>query len=177
MDATALRWLPNAITVARLCAVPVLAGVILSAEGPTTTLGAALFTAVAATDLVDGVLARRLGAESQFGRVADPLADRLVVAVGLLGLIVLGRIPWPGPTIVLARDAVSVAAYLWFARRGRILLVDTPGKVSSALVMVATALALLSTAEWIDALFWAAVVLSVATLVNYARTALTSTPA
>ena len=52
-----------------------------------------------------------------------------------------------------------------------------PGKVSSALAMGATALALLSTAGWIDALFWAAVALSVVTLANYARTTLTSTPA
>src|SRR5262249_135433 len=149
MNATALRWLPNAITVARLGAVPVLAGVILSAEGPTTTLGGALFAGVAATDFLDGMLARWLGAESRFGRVTDPLADRLVMAVGLIGLIVLGRFAWPGPTIILVRDAASVAAYVWYARRGRLLRVDLPGKISSALAMVATALALLSTAGWI----------------------------
>ena len=81
------------------------------------------------------------------------------------------------PAIILVRDAASVVAYVWYARRGRLLHVDLPGKVSSALAMVATALALLSTAGWIDALFWAAVALSVVTLANYARTTLTSTPA
>jgi len=170
MDATALRWLPNAITIARLAALPALGAVILTADGPTSVAGGILFSAVCATDWIDGRLARWLGAESRLGRVLDPLADRLVIAVGLVGLIVLGRLPWPGPALVLARDVASIVAFVWFARRGVALRVDGPGKVSSALVMIATALALLLDATWVDVVFWVAVAGSLATFANYART-------
>jgi CDP-diacylglycerol--glycerol-3-phosphate 3-phosphatidyltransferase len=171
MDATALRWLPNAITIARLAALPVLAAVILTADGRTTRTGAILFAAVCATDWVDGRLARLLNAQSRLGRVLDPLADRLVIAVGLVGLIVLDRLPWPGPALILVRDALGVGAFVWFARRGVVLHVDLPGKVSSALVMIAVTLALAVDAAWVDVLFWVAVAGSVLTLLNYARTA------
>ncbi|MCU0308496.1 MAG: CDP-alcohol phosphatidyltransferase family protein [Thermoleophilia bacterium] len=166
-----LHWLPNALTMARLVALPVLLWIMLAAEGPTSTAAAVLFTLVALTDFVDGRLARRWDAESRFGRLADPLADRLLVGVGLAGLIILGRYPWPGPVIIIARDVLSVLAFVVLARRGVVLRVDMAGKVSSSLAMVATALALLIDAWWVDVLFWAAVAGSVLTLVNYARTA------
>jgi CDP-diacylglycerol--glycerol-3-phosphate 3-phosphatidyltransferase len=166
-----LRWLPNALTVARLAALPVLAVVLAEAEGPTAPAAAWLFAGICATDFVDGRLARALHAESRFGQVADPLADRLVIAVGLAGLIALGRIHWAGPAIILARDAISIAAFVLFARRGVQLTVDMAGKVSSSLAMIATGLALLIDATWVDALFWAAVAACVLTLANYARTA------
>ena len=166
-----LRWLPNALTIARLAALPVLAVVVARADGPTDLTAAWLFGAVCATDFIDGRLARALHAESRFGQVADPLADRLVIAVGLAGLIALGRIHWAGPAVVLARDAISIAAFVLFARRGVQLTVDFPGKVASSLVMIATGLALLSGSRWFDALFWIAVAASVLTFANYARTA------
>ncbi len=144
---------------------------ILTADGTTTRAGAILFAAVSATDWVDGFLARRLHAESRLGRVLDPLADRLVIAVGLVGLIVLDRLPWPGPAILLARDAISIAAFVLLARRGVVMRIDMAGKVSSSLAMIATAIALLTDRAWADWLFWAAVVLAVVTLANYARTA------
>jgi CDP-diacylglycerol--glycerol-3-phosphate 3-phosphatidyltransferase len=166
-----LRWLPNALTVARLAALPVLAVVLARADGPTEPAAAWLFAAICATDFVDGRLARALDAESRFGQLADPLADRLVIAVGLVGLIALDRVHWVGPALILARDAISIAAFVVFARRGVQLTVDMPGKVASSLAMIATALALLTASAWADALFWAAVAASVLTFANYARTA------
>ena len=165
-----LRWIPNALTAARLVALPVLVVVLATAGGPTSPLAAGIFGAVAFTDFLDGILARRLGAESRFGRIADPLADRLLIAVGLVGVILLDRLHWAGPAILLARDALGMAGFAWFAARGVELRVDLAGKTSSALVMVATGGALLLDAAWVDWLFWAAVVAAVLTLANYART-------
>ena len=166
---TRLRWLPNAITILRLAGIPVLIWLVAQADGPTAPEVAIVFFALAATDFVDGKLARALHAESAFGRVADPLADRLLMAVGLISLIVLDRFPWPGPAIILARDLTAMAAFVVLARRGVTLRVDTPGKISSALAMIAVALALLLDRTWVDVLFWAAVALSIATFVNYGR--------
>ena len=177
-----LGWLPNALTLTRLLAIPVLLGILIAADGPTSPVAAWLFGAVAVTDYLDGYLARRLHAESRFGQLADPLVDRLLVAVGLVGLILLDRLNAAGPAILLARDVLAVAGFGLLMRMGRDPKVDLPGKCASALAMAATALAMLSTATWIDVLFWISVVFAVATLLNYVRTAVrprpsTSTPA
>jgi CDP-diacylglycerol--glycerol-3-phosphate 3-phosphatidyltransferase len=166
-----LEWLPNALTLTRLAALPVLLVVLIRAEGPTSVPAAVIFGLVGATDFLDGILARRLGAESRFGRIADPLADRLLVLTGLVGVILLGRLHPAGPAILMFREVAVVAAYAWLLRRGIEMRVDLAGKVSSALTMVATGGAILLDQAWVDVLFWASVVLAVVTLVNYSREA------
>jgi len=166
-----LSWLPNAITICRLAGLPWLLYLVLTADGTTSAQAAWWFTAIAATDFIDGKLARYLKAESRFGRIADPLADRLVMAVGLVGLLVMDRLPWPGPAIILARDALAVVAFVWLARRGVEMRVDWWGKTSSTLAMVGTGMCLLSEWRGGDVVFWIAVALSLATLINYSRTA------
>lgn len=168
-----LRWLPNAITVARLIGVPFLLWLLLTAPGPTSVLCGVLFAVLAFTDLVDGHLARVLNARTGFGRIADPLADRLLMAVGLIGLIALGRFSWPGPVIILARDALSMVGFVLLARRGPVMRVDLGGKLSSALNMTVVAVGLIVGAVWVDLLLWVAVVLSVVTFGNYVRRAVT----
>jgi CDP-diacylglycerol--glycerol-3-phosphate 3-phosphatidyltransferase len=167
-----LRWLPNALTVARLAALPVLLAMLIRAEGPTSPPAAILFGVLGATDFLDGYLARRLGAESRFGRIADPLADRLLVAVGLVGVILLDRVNPAGPIILLVRDAVSVVGFAWLMRAGIEMRVDLAGKISSALAMVGTGGVILLDRLWVDAIFWAAVALALVTLLNYARIAI-----
>jgi len=162
-----LRWLPNAVTATRLAALPSLAAVLARSKGRTSPVGAALFAGIGATDLLDGYLARRLDADTAFGRVADPLADRLLLAVGLIGLIRMGRLHPSGPALLLARDALSVVGYAALRARGAPAAVDRAGKASSALAMAATALALASEEPWIDALFWASVAGALATLGRY----------
>jgi len=162
-----LRWLPNVVTAARLAALPPLAAVLARSKGPTSPAGAVLFAGIGATDLLDGFLARRLHADTAFGRVADPLADRLLLAVGLTGLIGMRRIHPAGPALLLARDVASIAGYAALRARGTPAAVDRAGKASSALAMAATALALYSDEPWIDALFWASVAAALATLANY----------
>jgi phosphatidylglycerophosphate synthase len=92
------------------------------------------------------------------------------MAVGLVGIITMDRLPWPAPAIILVRDLVAIAAFVVLARRGVTLHVDMAGKVSSTVAMVAVGLALGIDATWVDAFFWFAAALSVATFANYART-------
>lgn len=166
-----LRWLPNALTIARLVALPVLLVVLLRAEGPTSVLGGLIFGVVAATDLLDGFLARRLHAETRFGRIADPLADRLLVGVGLIGVIALGQVSPAAPVILIARDVLTIVGFAWLLRRGVEMRVDMAGKVSSALTMVAAGAAMLFEGAWVSALMWVAVALALVTLANYLRIA------
>jgi len=166
-----LWWLPNAITIVRLAGLPVLIWAVATHSGPTSAFVAWLFAGIALTDFIDGRLARYLHAESQFGRIADPLADRLVMAVGLIALLDFGRLHWTGPVIILVRDAVAVIAFVVLARRGIQMHVDFWGKTSSLLAMVGTGMCLLSTWAGGDVVFWIAVALSVATFANYAADA------
>jgi CDP-diacylglycerol--glycerol-3-phosphate 3-phosphatidyltransferase len=176
------RWIPNALTIARLAALPVLLVVLIRAEGPTSPLAAGIFGVVAFTDFVDGKLARALGAETRFGRIADPLADRLLVILALVGVMLLDRMNPAAPVILIARDVLIVAAFAALLSRGIEMRVDMAGQVSSALTMVGAGAAILLDQVWVDVLMWVAVALAVGTFLNYARiavarlTAETSTP-
>src|SRR4030095_13555344 len=74
-----LAQIPNALTIARFAAIPVFIALELPAEGGKSWAAAIVFVAAAATDQLDGWLARRWHVESRFGTVADPLADRLMI--------------------------------------------------------------------------------------------------
>jgi CDP-diacylglycerol--glycerol-3-phosphate 3-phosphatidyltransferase len=168
---TRLGWLPNALTIARLAALPLLLAVLVTADGTTSTLGWTIFAVVAVTDFLDGFLARRLGAESRFGRIADPLADRLLVGVGLVGVLLLGAVSPAAPVILIARDVMIVAAVALLLRKGIEMRVDMAGKISSTLTMVAAGTAILVDEPWVEALLWGAVILALGTFANYARLA------
>ena len=166
-----LLWLPNAITIGRLAGLPVLLAVLVTAEGPTSGLAAAIFAVLAASDLLDGYLARRLGAESRFGRIADPLADRLLVLTALAGLLLLDRIaPW-GPAVLIARELIVIGGFAALLRHGIEMRVNLAGKISSALTMVGAGGAIWLDEAWVDAIFWVAVAAALATLANYSRVA------
>lgn len=166
-----LRHLPNALTIGRLAALPALLWVLIAARGPTSGLAAAIFGALGATDLLDGILARRLGAETRFGRIADPLADRLLVLVGLAGVILLERLAAAGPAALMAREVAVVVGFALLLRRGVEMRVGTAGKVSSALTMLGTGGVIWLDEAWTDVLFWAAVALAFVTLLDYSRVA------
>ena len=162
-----LTWLPNAITIGRLLGLPVLVWMCVTADGPSLPV-AIVFGALAITDLIDGRLAALLDARTPLGRILDPLADRLLMAVGLIGLLLVSRFPWPGPSIILIRDAVAIGAFLWLAQRGVRMDIDVPGKVSSGLNMAIVAVGLGFTGALVDTVFWCAVGLSVFTGIHYA---------
>lgn len=161
-----LRWLPNAITIARLLSLPVLLAWSWTADGPSFSLGI-FFGAIAITDLLDGRLAAILDARTPLGRILDPLADRLLMIVGLVGLLLLARFPWPATTLVLLRDVAAIGGFWWLARRGILMEIDFAGKVSSGFNMGCVAVGLAISATWVDTVFWCAVGLSLLTFANY----------
>ena len=91
-----LAQLPNALTIARLALIPVFVALMLSAEGGHSWAAGIVFGIAAITDQIDGYLARRWRVESEFGKVADPLADTFKLVqvnhtmdFALLGLVLL----------------------------------------------------------------------------------------
>jgi CDP-diacylglycerol---glycerol-3-phosphate 3-phosphatidyltransferase len=163
-----LAQLPNALTVLRLAAIPVFVALMVAADGRSWP-AVAVFTVAGVTDQVDGWLARRWSVESEFGRVADPLADRLLIDAAVLLLWLDGRLPWPALAIVLARDLVLVAGYKLVVPHGYELSVSLLGKVATWVLYAALFLVLVTSegTEWPLWLFWTGLALAVAAGFGY----------
>jgi CDP-diacylglycerol--glycerol-3-phosphate 3-phosphatidyltransferase len=169
-----LAQLPNALTVLRLLAIPVFVVLLLRTDGEGSYGLAALFAAAALTDQVDGYLARRWRVESEFGRVADPLADRLMIDAAVLLLCLDGRLPWLALAIVLGRDALLIGGFGFVKDRGYELSVSTLGKASTWVLYAGITGVIASDqgTAWPLWLFWIGVGLAVLAAVFYAAGAL-----
>ena len=104
------QQLPNAQTLARLVMIPIFAGLVLTSDGGRSWAAAIVFGLAGITDQVDGYLARRWRVESSFGKIADPLADRLMIDVAVILLWHAGRLPWVALLIPL-RDVLLLVGY------------------------------------------------------------------
>ena len=165
--------LPNALTVGRLLIIPVFAVVLLG--GMDTTAGRllawALFTAACLTDVVDGRLARSRGQVTAFGVIADPIADKTLVGTALVGLSVLGLLPWWATAVILLREVAVTALRAVVARHG-LMPASRGGKLKCLSQNVAVAAYLLPLAgAWTSVrapLLWLAVGATVVTGADYA---------
>ena len=103
-----LAQLPNALTIARFALIPVFVVLVLGAEEGHSSPAAIVFGIAGITDQVDGYLARRWHVESEFGKYADPLADRLMIDAAIVLLWLEDRLPLAALAIILVRDVVLV---------------------------------------------------------------------
>src|SRR2546425_12706786 len=99
-----LAQIPNVLTVGRLVLIPVFVALVLAADGGHSWPAAIVFGAAGVTDQIDGWLARLWHVESGFGKIADPLADRLMIDAAVILLWHADRLPWVALAIP-ARDA------------------------------------------------------------------------
>jgi CDP-diacylglycerol--glycerol-3-phosphate 3-phosphatidyltransferase len=161
--------LPNALTIARFVAIPVFVWLYLAAgEGP--AWGAGIFFAAAAlTDQLDGYLARRWHVESRFGKVADPLADRLMIGSAAVLLLATGRIPILAAVVILARDVALVLGYRLLAPGGFELEVTFLGKTATWVLYASLGLVLVTSkgTTWPIVLLWIGVALSLGAGLQY----------
>jgi cardiolipin synthase len=133
---------PNAISIARLLGVPVFLWLVL---GPHADGWAViLLIGAAASDWLDGKLARALHQESRLGQVLDPTADRLYIGVMLIGLAIRTLIPWWLVGVLVARELVLAVALLRLRSRGwEPLQVSFVGKAATLCLFYAFPLLLL----------------------------------
>ncbi|GAB2624956.1 CDP-alcohol phosphatidyltransferase family protein [Pseudactinotalea suaedae] len=133
---------PNAISFVRLLMVPVVLVLILRGHDVAAVI---VLIASAASDWVDGVIARRFNQVSKLGRFLDPSADRLFIAVTLIGMAVRGLVPWWLVAVVFARDAVVGIMVPFMMRRGYPgFPVHLAGKAGTVALMYAFPLLLLT---------------------------------
>src|SRR5712671_3192787 len=104
-----LAQLPNALTLGRLALIPLFVVFMVQAGDAHTWPAGIVWLIAGITDQIDGFLARRWHVESRFGKIADPLADRLMIDSGVILLVVYGRLPWAGLVVIAGRDLVLLA--------------------------------------------------------------------
>jgi len=167
-----LAQLPNALTIGRLVVIPVFVGLILASDRGRSWPAAVLFGAAAVTDQIDGFLARRWRVESGFGKIADPLADRMLIDAAVVLLWNAGRLPWVALAIP-ARDVALIALTPLAIGRGYRFEVNFLGKIATWLLYSSLAFVMVTHdgADWPLWIFWAGFGLAVVSLVFYVRKA------
>ena len=163
-----LAQLPNALTLVRLALIPVFVALVLSSDQGHSWPAAIVFGVAAITDQIDGFLARRWRVESQFGKVADPLADRLMIDAAVILLWHAGRLPWVA-LVIPARDVVLIAGYRLVVERGYELAVNLAGKAATWLLYASLAFVMVTHHgdRWPLWIFWAGVILAAVSLAGY----------
>ena len=163
-----LAQLPNALTLFRLALIPVFVALLLSADGGHSWSAAVVFGLAGVTDQIDGWLARRWRVESSFGKIADPLADRLMIDAAVILLWHADRLPWIALAIP-ARDVALVAGYKLVVGRGYEFEVNFAGKAATWLLYASLAFVMCTSkgTDWPLWIFWTGVGLAVVALAGY----------
>jgi CDP-diacylglycerol--glycerol-3-phosphate 3-phosphatidyltransferase len=156
----------------RLILIPIFVVLVLTSDGGHSWPAAIVFGVAGITDQIDGWLARRWRVESSFGKVADPLADRLMIDAAVILLWHAGRLPWIALAIPL-RDVALVAGYKLVVGRGYEFSVNLAGKAATWLLYASLAFVMCTSkgTDWPLWIFWAGVVLAAVSLVGYLRKA------
>jgi CDP-diacylglycerol--glycerol-3-phosphate 3-phosphatidyltransferase len=168
----------NVLTGVRLALVPVFLVVLFLGDGHETfwRIGAFVVFAVAViTDRFDGALARSYGMVTEFGTLADPIADKALIGAALIGLSMLGDLPWWVTAVIMVREIGITALRFAVLRRG-VIPASRGGKLKTLVQAVAIGLFVLPlSGTWLAAawvVMWAAVALTVVTGVDYVVSAI-----
>ncbi|WP_295010799.1 CDP-diacylglycerol--glycerol-3-phosphate 3-phosphatidyltransferase [uncultured Microbacterium sp.] len=151
--------LPNAITIARIPLAVVffvlllLGGTAGDANLTVRWVAGALFVLAICTDWVDGYLARRYGLVSDFGKLWDPIADKLLTGAGFIGLALLGEVWWWLVLIILVREW-GITIHRFVVAKEHIVAAAWMGKIKTTVQGVALSWALLPLHVWIGMPAW-----------------------
>lgn len=166
--------LPNVLTSLRIILIPPFAWLVLRADNEHLGwMWAAfgLFAALMITDKLDGDIARARGLVTDFGKIADPIADKALMTTALVCLNLVGVLPWWITVVIVAREFGITVWRMIQLRRGRVVPASKGGKLKTALQTLAVGLYLCPLPGWMDLptliVMLAAVVVTVATGVQY----------
>ena len=168
---TGLWNVANVLTMVRIVLVPVFVGFLLAGGTAGRLAALATFCVASLTDLLDGRLARSRGLVTDFGKIADPVADKALTGTALVCLSALGELPWWVTGLIMFREIGVTALRFWVLRRG-VIAASRGGKLKTLLQVIAICLyvlpATLSPPLIVRELFMAAaVVVTVVTGVDY----------
>jgi CDP-diacylglycerol--glycerol-3-phosphate 3-phosphatidyltransferase len=161
--------LPNALTVGRILLVPVMVFALTRETGTGDVVAAFLFWLAGVTDFVDGWLARRSELITNFGKLADPIADKLLVASALITLVALGRLGAWVAVVIIGRELAVTITRAMAAQQGDVIAAAWLGKVKTAFQLVVILLLILidPTPTWLDVAVWAMVAITLWSGLDY----------
>jgi CDP-diacylglycerol--glycerol-3-phosphate 3-phosphatidyltransferase len=170
----------NALTVLRLVLVPLFVWLLLRDGGTddgNRLLATAAFVVAIVTDRFDGDIARRWNLVTNFGKIADPIADKALTGAAFIGLSLLGELPWWVTVVVMVREWGVTALRFWVIRHG-VMPASRGGKLKTVLQAIALGLYLLpwqsfAVLHWTAVIFMgAAVIVTIVTGLDYVGRAL-----
>lgn len=149
--------LPNKLTMLRIIAIPVFIVVLMLDHRYTATI---IFILAAVTDMLDGHIARKYNLVSNFGKLMDPLADKLLVMAALVCLVELGDVAGWAVVVILAREFAVTGLRQVAVEQGIVIAAGKSGKIKTITQMIAIPLLLLN--NWpfayigipMDQIFW-----------------------
>jgi CDP-diacylglycerol---glycerol-3-phosphate 3-phosphatidyltransferase len=159
----------NILTLVRVALIPVLVAVLLSELTNSDLLAAIVFIIASATDALDGWLARRRSMVTSFGKLMDPLADKLLITAALVSLVALFRLDAWVAMVIIAREFAVTGLRMLALEQGHVISASVWGKLKTT-TQVAMVLALIwvdRPAPWVDVLIYATVVITVLSGADY----------
>ncbi len=161
--------LPNFLTLLRILAVPVVVVALLGETPNGDALAAAVFALAAATDGLDGYFARSRDAVTTFGKLMDPLADKLLIVAALVSLVSLHRLEAWVAMVIIAREIAVTGLRAIAAERGIVIAASWLGKIKTVL-QIAAVFALIAEDPaplWVNLLVYCAVAATVISGADY----------
>ena len=161
---------PNVLTVVRILLVPVIVVGLLAETPNGDALAAVVFALAAFTDGLDGYIARSRGSVTTFGKVMDPVADKLLIAAALISLVSLNRVDAWVAMVIIAREFAVSGLRVAAGQQGAVIPANRLGKAKTVL-QVAMVLAVIAAhdphAAWVDALVYVTVAITLASGASY----------
>jgi CDP-diacylglycerol--glycerol-3-phosphate 3-phosphatidyltransferase len=162
--------IPNLLTVVRILLVPVLVVALLEKTSGGDLLAAIVFAAASLTDAIDGYLARSRNSVTTFGKLMDPIADKLLIIAALVVLVSLARLEaWVAMVIIAREFAVTVLRVAVGTQQGVVISASSFGKLKTAVqvAMVICLIAVHGRPLWLDLLIYVTVAVTVLSGADY----------
>ena len=142
--------LPNKLTMLRILLIPVFMLVLYWGFPGATWAALAVFVIASLTDLLDGKIARKYNLVTDFGKFADPLADKCLVTAAMLWFVEIGQMPAWALLIVIVREFAVSGLRMIASDKGRVIAAGWSGKVKTASTMAAIVIMLLMNEPWMS---------------------------
>jgi CDP-diacylglycerol---glycerol-3-phosphate 3-phosphatidyltransferase len=160
---------PNLLTLFRILLIPVLAAALLSGIESGDIVAAIVFAVASFTDALDGWIARRNKDVTTFGKLMDPLADKLLVTSALVSLVALDRLQAWVAMVIIAREFAVTGLRQLAMEHGEVIHASAWGKIKTAaqIAMVLVLILVEGSPFWVDALVYATVAITVVSAADY----------
>jgi CDP-diacylglycerol---glycerol-3-phosphate 3-phosphatidyltransferase len=160
---------PNLLTVLRIMLVPVLVVALLGNTPAGDVLAAVVFALASLTDFVDGYLARARGSITNFGKLMDPLADKLLIVAALISLVSLHRLAAWVAMVIITRELAVTVLRMAATQAGVVMAASMFGKIKTCLQIAAilAVIAVHGMPLWVATLLYVAVAVTVLSGLDY----------